>query len=120
MLKNNNADTEEILDAIKSFANQTEQRFQKLESDVSGLKSDVSELKGDVNKIKATMVTKDYFDEKLTDKLADWRGDIVVLVRKEDHKLEALVKIISQKSLITDDEAKTVLTLEPFAKLIVS
>lgn len=113
MLKNNNADTEEILDAIKSFANQTEQRFQKLESDVS-------ELKGDVNKIKATMVTKDYFDEKLTDKLADWRGDIVVLVRKEDHKLEALVKSLAQKSLITDDEAKTVLMLEPFAKLIVS
>ena len=46
----------EILEAINEFSNKTDERFSKIE---------------------ATMVTKDYLD----DKLSDLRGDLVVLTR---------------------------------------
>src|SRR3989304_1469369 len=93
----------EILGAINDFANHTEKRFDFLESeigtvktdvstlktdvstlktDVSTLKTDVSTLRSEVGIIKSEMVTKDYLD----DKLADLRGDMVVLTRKEDTK----------------------------------
>jgi len=49
------------------------------------------------NKVEATMVTKDYLD----DKLSDLRGDLVVLMRKEDKKLQLF-------------------SLEPFPQLFVS
>ncbi|HUT21788.1 MAG TPA: hypothetical protein VMX18_00065 [Candidatus Bipolaricaulota bacterium] len=84
-----------------------------LKSDVSELKSDVSELKSDVNNIKAQMVTKDYLD----DKLADLRGDYVVLMRKEDKKLTKLVEILTRRELIDTADADEVLTLEPFRKV---
>lgn len=38
------------------------------------------------------MVTKDYLD----DKLADLKGDLVVLMRKEDAKLQALVDVLQK------------------------
>lgn len=109
MTEQNKVTTEEILEAINSFANHTEQRFQKLEGDVAG-------LKGDVGMIKSNMVTKDY----LNDKLADLRGDLVVLLRKEDYKLEALLKILSEKKAISVDEAKNVLAMEPFPRMAIN
>ncbi len=36
------------------------------------------------------MVTKDYLDEKL----ADLRGDLTILIRKEDTKLKTLVEVL--------------------------
>lgn len=87
---------QDILTAINTFATDTEHRFQDLETDVE--------------KIKSEMVTKDYLDEKLS----DLRGDLVVLVRKEDRKLTALVGVLKEKSVITPNEAQQVLMLEPF------
>ncbi len=89
----------EILEAINSFANKTEQRFQNIESDLSTVKS--------------TMVTKDYLDDKLT----DLRGDLVVMLRKEDTKLKTLMDILKNKKLISEEEIKTVNALEPFPQL---
>lgn len=59
------------------------------------------------------MVTKDYLD----DKMADLRGDLVVLTRKEDTKLRALVDILKEKSVLNIEEAKKILGMEPFAQL---
>jgi hypothetical protein len=59
------------------------------------------------------MVTKDYLDEKL----ADLRGDLVVLIRKEDNKLKKLIDILCQHKLISSQEKKQILSLEPFAQI---
>jgi hypothetical protein len=72
--------TEEILNAVNDFSNQVEKRFDGVESRLDGVESRI-------DKIEATMVTKDYLD----DKLADLRGDLVVLMRKEDTKVKALI-----------------------------
>jgi hypothetical protein len=56
------------------------------------------------------MVTKDYLDTKL----ADLRGDLVVLTRKEDTKLVALVQLLNKRKVITPTDAKHILGMDPF------
>lgn len=60
--------------------------------------------------IRAEMVTKSYLD----DKLADLRGDLVVLTRKEDTKLRELVSVLREKNILTDPDIKRILSMEPF------
>jgi len=86
--------------------------FSGLKSEVGELKSEVGELKSEVSGIKATMVTKDYLD----DKLADLRGDLVVLTRKEDNKLKTLVGVLHGKRVISDSDVKKIYSMEPFAQ----
>lgn len=96
----------EILEAINVFADHTEKRFDGLESKIDGLDQRVT-------KIEATMITKDYLDEKM----ADQRGDLIVLTRREDKKVMALVDILKQKKVIDDSDVKKIQALEPFAQI---
>ena len=96
----------EILEAINEFSTRVDERFDKVEGKV-----DI--INGRVGKIEATMVTKDYLD----DKLSDLRGDLVVLMRKEDTKMIKLVEILKRRAVITEAEEKEILSMEPFAKL---
>ncbi len=89
----------EILEAINAFSGATDQRF--------------SDIDKRFTKIEATMVTKDYLD----DKLSDLRGDLVVLTRKEDLKVKKLVEILKKRQLLSDEEAKETLSMEPFPQL---
>ena len=76
-------------------------------------KGEFNELKSKVIKIESLMVTKDYLDEKM----ADLRGDLVVMMRKEDTKLKTLVEILKHKQLISDKDVKQIMTMEPFAQI---
>jgi len=81
-------DKQEILEAIGLIADQMqEMRFDivdiksdvgTLKSDVGSMKSNVGSLKSDVVRIKATMVTKDYLD----DKFADFHSDVVNFIKR--------------------------------------
>ncbi len=86
----------EVLDAVNDLATNNENSFQKLETDMTT--------------IKATMVTKDYMDVKL----ADLKGDLVLLMRKEDTKLKALVDILHQKKVISQTDAQHIFGMDPF------
>lgn len=62
----------EVLEVINVFADKTENRFDKIDGEISGIKGNISGIKGeisgiktDISSIKATMVTKDYLDEKM-------------------------------------------------------
>jgi hypothetical protein len=72
-------------------------------------------IEGRVGKIEAGMVTKDYLDEKL----ADLRGDLVVLTRKEDTKVGKLIEVLKRRKVISEAEEKEILSMEPFAKMLV-
>lgn len=89
----------EVLGVINGFAT-------KIESDIQGLKSDVG-------RIESQMVTKDYLD----DKMADLRGDLVVLIRKEDTKVKKLVDVLQKKNVLSEEEGKEILSMEPFPQL---
>lgn len=97
----------ELLEAINAFANHTEKRFDGLENKIDGLDKRVT-------KIETTMVTKDFLEEKL----ADFRGDMVVLTRREDKKVMALVDILKEKKIISDEDVKKIQTMEPFAQTL--
>lgn len=94
---------QDILEAVHSFATSTETRLQNIESSVSSLDNRVGHLENQ-------MVTKEYLDEKLS----DLRGDLVVLLRKEDKKVAKLIEILQNNNVISQDDAKQVLSLEPF------
>src|SRR3989339_2153871 len=98
-------DKQEILAAINQFSTVVDQKFESIDRRFDAIdqrfnaidqRFDVIESR--INRIEATMVTKDYLDEKL----ADLRGDLVVLIRKEDSKFKTLVKILSDKNLISE------------------
>lgn len=70
----------------------------------------IEELRGEINGMRSQMVTKEYLD----DKLSDHHGDIVVLMRKEDHKVRELIDILRAKNILTQEDVKRLLQLEPF------
>lgn len=101
-----------ILVAVNAFADKTEQRFDKIESDVSELKHDVSELKTEVTEIRSKMVTKEYLD----DKLADFRCERTVSLRKENEKVEKIVNTLRDENVFSEKQRDEILAMEPFAK----
>lgn len=98
----------DVLDAINDFATKTDERFE-------GIDKKFENIDKRFNKIEATMVTRDYLDEKL----GDLKGDLIVTMRKEDAKLRVLIEILRGKSVISEDEEKRILSMEPFPKLYV-
>jgi len=73
-------------------------------------KTEFNELKGRVGRIESNMVTKDYLDKKM----ADLRGDLVSLVRKEDNKVGAVVNLLNKKKVFEDEETDEIKRMEPF------
>lgn len=68
-----------------------------------------------MNRVESQMVTKEYLD----DKMADLRGDLVVMMRKEDNKLKTLLEILQSRKVITKVDATKVMAMEPFAQLAI-
>lgn len=88
----------EVLETMNAFATDTEERFERIEKDVGV--------------IKATMVTKNYLDVKIGKSY----GDTVVMVRKEDNKVDNFVGLLSDKKMLTKLEAKKIVLMGPFPK----
>lgn len=96
----------EILEAINAFSTDIDKRFW-------GIDERFDKVDERLNKIESTMVTKNYLD----DKLADLRGDLVVLVRKEDFKVKKLIDILKKRDLLNDTEFNEIMSMEPFPQL---
>jgi len=109
------ASKNEILEAVNEFSSKVDERFDKVDERFDNLEGEIGSIKGEIGSIKATMVTKDYLDEKM----ADLRGDLVVLMRKEDTKVVKLIEILKRRKIITEIEEKEILSMEPFAKLFI-
>lgn len=100
MNKQENNNNTEVLEAIQGLAEHMDERFTGVDKRFIG--------------IEAVMVTKDYLDEKL----ADLRGDLVVLMRKEDRKVEQIIQKLKEKKIFSDRDAQEILAMEPFPKLV--
>lgn len=98
----------------KTEFNELKSEVSDLKSEFGDLKSEVGTLSGRVGRIESQMVTKDYLDNKL----ADLRGDLVVLTRKEDTKLRELIEILANKNVLNKEEANHLKSLEPFPQLM--
>ncbi|MFH0928047.1 MAG: hypothetical protein V1821_01085 [bacterium] len=56
--------------------------------------------------------------DSMDDKLAKLKGDLIVLMRKEDHKLIELIQILLDKKVLDPDETRKLLSLEPFPQSV--
>lgn len=111
----------EILGAMSVFSNDVDKRFVSLENRMGNLEGRVGGIEGNMqgleprlSRIEATMVTKDYLD----DKLADLRGDLVVIMRKEDKKLHVLLEEMVRAGTLSPRVAKRILAMEPFPQIV--
>jgi hypothetical protein len=96
----------------------------ELKGELKKLKEDLEGKMGKVKEdLEAKMATKEdlgkaklELKDHLEEKLADLKGDLIVLMRKEDHKLLYLVKLLKEKNVISNDEVKELLDMEPFPR----
>ncbi|HCC23831.1 TPA: hypothetical protein DF272_06685 [Candidatus Falkowbacteria bacterium] len=122
-MDNHQATIEDVLNAINTSAQITQDQITEIKGDIAKIKGnmatkddianmatkdDIADMatKSDV----ANLVTKDYLD----DKLADLRGDLVVLTRKEDGKLKRLTTILLAKNLLSEEDRDAIFAMEPF------
>jgi tetrahydromethanopterin S-methyltransferase subunit G len=118
---------DDVLNAVNQFASHTEERFQKIDTRLDGMdkRFDGMDKRFDrvdgrldgvddrMDRMETTMVTKDYLD----DKLADLKGDIITVVRKEDTKVVALISILRTRNVLTKDDEMRLLAMAPFPDL---
>ena len=69
------------------------------------------ELRSEIQKSKLDIL--DSMDEKM----ATLKGDLVIMMRKEDKKVSALIDLLEQKQVITQEEATGLLELRPFPQM---
>ena len=105
--------TQDILEAINAFSTATEKRFDGIDKRFDGIDKRFDGIDKRLTKAESLMVTKDYLDEKLS----DLRGDLVVLMRKEDKKVKKLVEILKKKNLINEADEKEIMSMEPFPQV---
>ncbi len=102
----------DVLEAVNDGFTNVEHRFQKIEHRLDSMDTRLDSMDQRLNTVESQMVTKEYLD----DKLADLRGDLVVMMRKEDNKLKKLVDILEQHQVISGSERTAIFALEPFAQ----
>ena len=92
-----------VLEAVNAFAGTVDDKFAKIDE-----RFDRVDLR--LNKIEATMVTKDYLD----DKLAIRKADLILIDRKQEEKVDALVNKLEEKKVLSAKEAVAIKRLSPF------
>lgn len=95
----------DLFEVMTGFAAHVDANFVELKQEIGGLKHEVG-------RIEATMVTKNYLD----DKLAQLRGEMMMTLRKEDTKVCALAGELVDNEALDKEAAARVCSLEPFPK----
>ena len=81
-------------------------QIDKLSSDLAEAKSDLT----DVKKIITTLPNRD----DLSRGLADVKGVVVAQLRREDEKVNLLIKFLREKNILTEEQWKTLSALQVF------
>jgi predicted nucleic acid-binding Zn-ribbon protein len=113
-MPNNEPTNHEILEAINTFADNVETRFDSVDHRLDSVEHRLDSVEHRLDSVEINMVTKEYLD----DKLMDLKSDLVILMRKEDHKLNTLVDILFKKKLLTEQDKEQLTSLEPFPKSV--
>lgn len=93
----------DVLHAVNEGFTSNEKRFEQIDRHFEQVDQKLTQ-----------MVTMDFFE----DKIADLRGDLVVLMRKEDKKLTTLIIAeLFKKKLLENSVVKKIMSMEPFPQL---
>jgi len=90
--------TDEIMDYLKEMSEEMVKT-----KEMMATKEDLGKLKLEI------------FDH-IDDKLADLKGDLVLLTRKEDCKLISVVELLVEKQVFAVSDAKGIFQMEPFPR----
>jgi hypothetical protein len=75
-------------------------------------KEDLADLRVEMGRMEHRIL------DTMDDKLSDLKGDLIVLMRKEDTKLVELVDVLLNKNVINNDEANRILGMQPLPQAI--
>ena len=101
---------------MHQFKDEMHQFKQEVKQDMNNLRQEVKqdmnnlrqEVKQDLNKQKLEIL------DGMDDKLADFKGDLVAIMRKADKKNSVLVTLLAKKKTVTQKEARSILAMPPF------
>ncbi len=94
--------TTEIMEFLK------ENMVTKLDIADMATKGDIAELRLESRKMELRIY------DKMDDKLADLKGDIVLLMRKGSKGVMELIELLHKKEILTEDEELRLLALQPY------
>jgi|GEM_PF-2137362 len=77
--------------------------------DIAAIRKEMA-TKDDLGRMRSDMI--DFIDKRLL----NLKTDLVVIVKGEDQKLSALVTLMQKKELLTNDEARGILQMNPLAQ----
>lgn len=97
-MDNQQPTNQEILEAISDFASHNDE--------------EISEIKAIIS---TQLVTKQFFIDKLNEKFADFRGELMTLLRKGDNKLCTLAGKLLKHKVLPTKAVQEVLAMEPFS-----
>lgn len=80
---------------------------------LDGMRGDIDGMRGDIEKIKSEMVTKSYLD----DKLADIEGQLIGKLRKGDNKVNRLIEVLHNKSVLSNEDVARLNEFQMFPKM---
>jgi len=100
-------------DSMDERFNSMDKRFNSMDERFNRVDGRLDNLEKETTRMRSVMVTKDYLD----DKLSDLKGDLTILMRKEDTKLKTLVEILRTKKIINEKDKDKIFSLEPFPEL---
>lgn len=115
----NQPTNQEILEAINDFASHVEGEFSGVKSEISEIKSFMvtkDKLRVEFAKLETRMVSKGFFLDTLNEKFADFRGELVTLLRKGDNKLGALAGKLLKHKVLPTKAVQEILAMEPFTQ----
>ena len=75
----------------------------------------MANMQNDIAYLKATSVTKEYLD----DKLSTMYGNSMSVDKKVDKHVDAVVEVLSENKVISENQKQKLMSLEPFPKLTV-
>jgi hypothetical protein len=98
----------QVIEAIHDLSISVDKNFVETHEAIQVLAESVDRrftvVHSDIRKIRTSMVTKDYLD----DKLADLRGDLIILTRRPNNKVDTLVDVLHEKRVISDADVERV------------
>ncbi len=125
-IKKDEVTTKDIMDfLLENMATKgdVEEATTKLGTELRGEMHDMAtELRGEMHDMgqnlrsemkKIEQDTRDY----IADQVSDLKGDLTVLMRKEDTKVVQLIGILKKKHVLDAEDERVLLSMEPFAKL---
>lgn len=88
----------------------------ELASEMAGLRSEFkSDLGSQIGGLRSELrATELRMMDAMDEKLSNLKGDLTVMMRGEDKKVSTLIKMLQNKKLLSDEEAGSLLSLQPF------